>query len=229
MISIKRAKFLSRLKQTGATHYWEGCDGTRLIDRIGSYHGTIFNNVKGGQRVYGRGQRSAMFDGVSDFATVADDASIQLVNPWSAELWVKANDKPALTGAMIVSANATADRVRIVMRKPGSVWLVETTVEYSAVSYVRRSGAITTGKWFQFGMVFAGANPDVYIDGVLSNGAATGGAITAGTTWQIGRRSSGDNYFSGMCNIAIFPGVTRTATQFKESYLLQRRVVGGLK
>lgn len=145
--------------------------------------------------------RFCEFDGSNDYAT---GAGIALTGEWSA--------------VAIVRIDTMADR-QIVGNwvAAGQCWilaLTSTGIEmYSRPSGYTGFGATTalTGTWSMVGCSRRSGTSSLYRDG-SQIGTGTAGAVSSGSTTEVGRKDGGANSIDGgICGVAVFPTALTTA------------------
>lgn len=175
---------------------FDEASGTQASDMSGRGNNGV---ISGAARVSGVSGGALQFDGVNDWVTIADEASLDLDSAFTLEAWVR----PTASGAW-----------RTVVLKEGSGFssyeLYANNPDVSApasfftpVSGTPRSvmgtGALPTNTWTHLAATYDGVNMRLYVNGAQVRSVARSGAIrTSNGALRIGGNQTwGGEYFAG--------------------------------
>jgi len=188
---------------TGLIGHWrlDDTSGTTAADSSGNgLTGAITGNpVKGGA-----GQVGAAFDfDGNDYISMGNPAALQLTGSMTLSAWVRI-DAPLSGSPVIVNKRGDSTDQGWALRANGAGPL-EFIVAYSASGYAARKSSTTlaVNTWYQVvGVYNASAQTmDVYINGVLDNGASAGTIPSAqrnsGQNVNIARQPTNANFWNG--------------------------------
>ena len=158
-------------------------------------HGT----VREAQFVAGRFGNALSFDGVNDWVTVADSASLDLSNTMTLEAWVNPrtvdNWQTLLlkegAGTMAYELYSNND-----VNRPAAYF----TGTNGTIRAVTGTAALAVGTWTHLAVTYDGANMRLYVNGILVRTTARTGAMIAtdGVLHIGGNQVWGGEFFSGL-------------------------------
>jgi hypothetical protein len=176
-----------------AAYGFDEASGTTALDASGSGNpGTI----SGATRVTGRAGGALSFDGVNDWVTVADAASLDLTTGMTLEAWVNPTQLNGLwrtvllkeTGGGMAYALYAGDDAG---RPSGHVW---STSELDA----HGPAALPLDTWSHVAMTYDGATVRLYVGGTqVATRAATGAARVTTGALRIGGNAVWAEWFAG--------------------------------
>ena len=169
--------------------------GTTAIDVSGLGNaGTIAGATR---TTAGRFGGALSFDGVNDWVTVADAASLDLTTGMTLEAWVKPT---ALTGWRTVMLKETASGLAYAAYANDDVPTPAGYVRVGTVDRAVRTGsAISTTNWTHLATTYDGTALRLYVNGTLANTTAVSGPIaTSARALRIGGNAIWGEYFAGL-------------------------------
>jgi hypothetical protein len=171
-------------------------DATQAIDASGNgNHGVI----SGAQRVAGVTGGGLQFDGVNDWVTIADAASLDLTASFTLEAWVK----PSASGGwrtVVLKEGSGFSPYELYANDPGvSAPSAYFTPASGAVRNVTGTSALSTANWTHLAATYDGVNMRLYVNGALARSVARSGAIrTSNSALRIGGNQTwGGEFFAG--------------------------------
>ena len=173
------------------------------VDVRGSNDGTLINGATFDQ---GAVHQGFSLNGDAQYVDVPDSAQLSITGPMTIDAWIKANDI-ASEHAIVEKYDGGGTNGYFFRLSSGTGRLVFGICNSSTCDAVTGATQVTTGTFHHVAAVFDGANLQVYLDGNLDNGAATGIVPTDGTnSLEIGARGgSPGNFFSGIIDeVEIF-------------------------
>ena len=170
--------------------------GTLTGDSSGAAnHGT----VREAQFVAGRFGNALSFDGVNDWVTVADSASLDLSNTMTLEAWV--NPRAAENWQTVLLKEGAGNMAYELysnndVNRPAAYF----TGANGTIRAVTGTAALAVGTWTHLAVTYDGANMRMYVNGVLVRTAARTGAIipTDGVLHIGGNQVWGGEFFGGL-------------------------------
>lgn len=186
----------------GLVGYWKfnGSDrpGAIVRDRSGNKnHGTVFGDP---DHMRGIRNRAFNFDGVDDYVDLGTVVgNFELTDSFSASAWIKPEVMNGISRGIVT--RIPADTIK--------GWHLKVT-DLNTIRFVLRSGnydvawtdtsPLVAGQWYQVVGVWNGAEPKIYLNGVLDSVRdAAGGLNTIGTAGHayIGYDETTNGYFDG--------------------------------
>ena len=190
---------------------FEESSGTAAVDRSGKGNG---GTISGATRsTTGRFGSALSFDGVNDWVTVADAASLDLTNAMTLEAWVNpatsASWRTALmkeqVGGTVYALYSSSD-----LGRPSAH--AYTTREFD----VRGTSAIQLNTWTHLAATYDGAALRLYVNGTqVSTTAVTGSMITSTGALRIGGNSIWSEWFQGLIDEVRVYRRTLTAAEIQ--------------
>ena len=166
----------------------------------GTYNGGVTRGVPGA--LLGDSNPAAHFDGVDDYVSVPDHASVDVGDFFSYELWLRRGAARGVTQRIIHKGGGTAalgfgTNNKLVLIPGGS----------GATALATSSTAITDSAWHHVVATKSGTSVHLYVDGIDVTVLGTNTTITNNATaLNIGRATSGTAYFDGdVDEVAIYP------------------------
>jgi hypothetical protein len=193
--------------------YWRLAEasGTTALDERGANTGAYTNAPGLGSAGLLAGEpanKAVALDGVSDYVSVADSASLDLTNQITVEAWIK----PAAIPAAGQFASVVTKREAYAIQFNGP--RLEFTVMQSGARQRLQAaaGAIVAGTTYHVVGTFDGTTQRLYINGVEVGSRAQTGAATVGTnSLTIGSWGSSE-YFTGTIDeVAVYNSVLSAA------------------
>jgi hypothetical protein len=155
---------------------------------------------------------SAGFDGSNDYVAVADHPSLDTGDSLTLEAWVKRSSISSSTKT-VLSKGSGSWRLGFVRNA-----LTLTKSGFGAVATARVSTTDTTGYHHVVAMK-SGATVRLYIDGVDQTGTVTNRTIAnTSTALNIGRYTSGSEYFPGLIDEVAIYDVALSAAQVQQHF-----------
>jgi hypothetical protein len=207
--------------------YWRlgETSATTAADQQGLNPGTYTGGVTLGQQgaIIGDSDTSASFDGVDDYVTVPDSASLDLTNAATVELWVQRTKNAAY---------------QVIFGKPGNgqsrfenyaLWF-NTSNGINAyfgngTSYVAVGSAALDTNWHHVVTTYDNATARLYIDGTLQDSATSTVQLTPNTQpLNFGRAQGTTSYMFGgkLDEVAVYNSVL-SPTRIQAHYDAARR------
>ncbi len=154
--------------------------------------------ISGAARVAGRFGGGLSFDGVNDWVTVADSASLHLTTAMTIEAWVRPTAlstmwrtvaiKERLPGELAYALYANTDTTR-----PSGH--VSTSQEYG----LRGPAALTIGSWAHLATTWDGTTLRLFVNGTqVANALVTGTALSSTNPLRFGGNSIWSEWFAGV-------------------------------
>ncbi|MDH3324956.1 MAG: hypothetical protein OEL89_04925, partial [Candidatus Peregrinibacteria bacterium] len=181
--------------KTGLAGHWpmdedslEWADtGTEVKDESGqANHGDAVNLTSGNVQT-GRLDESLSFGGVSDYISVADNASLDPGGPMTMTAWVKPTSADLVDQ---IICKASTDLGGYQLRGNSGAFTV----------YIGSTGvgsvAYTQGEWYHLVGLYDGTNTKFYVNGTLRASAPGAGPVSNSSPLLIGKRWDG-YYFNG--------------------------------
>lgn len=138
---------------------------------------------------------SYQFDGVNDFVTVNDDASLKVVTAnHSLSFWMKTTDG----STQVLSEKGSSDEL--------AAWVVSNKIRWAGPNTLNSSTDVNDGNWKHIVFVADGSSSFIYINGSLdATGSTKIQASANSSNYVFGARSGGSFAFDGQLDqIAIF-------------------------
>lgn len=136
-------------------------------------------------------------------------------------VWAKYAVVPAAAQDLIVLNNALNSAVRMGFRNG-----VPTVSNWAGTTLVAATANPPVNVWHNYAYVYTGANNLLYIDGQLASSTATAVNVGAVTTCNIGRWTTGIEYWTGQIDEVRVQTGARSAGWIKASYLNQKDLFG---
>jgi len=210
------APYRSRILADSPVSFWRlnETSGTVAADETGRNPGRYVNGPLLGQDgpLTSEPDKSASFDGVNDYVTVPDSASLDLATAVSVEVWVRRTKSATF---------------QVIAGKPGNgqskfenyaLWFDTTN---KAVAYFGNGAAFARvdsaapldGNWHYLVATYDNANAKMYVDGVLKSTVASTVHLTPNANpFNMGRENSNQYYFGGALDeIAVYPTILSAA------------------
>jgi Concanavalin A-like lectin/glucanases superfamily/Domain of unknown function (DUF1929)/Glyoxal oxidase N-terminus/Galactose oxidase, central domain/Kelch motif len=176
----------------------------------GTYNGGLVRGVPGA--LLGDSNPAARFDGVDDYVSVPDHASLDVGDSFTYELWVRRGVARGVSQRIIHKGGGAAalgfgTNNKLVLVPGGS----------GASAIASSSIAINDSNWHHVVATKSGASAHIYLDGVDVTAPGTNTTTTSNATaLNIGRATTGTGYFDGdIDELAIYP-VALTQAQVLE-------------
>lgn len=174
---------------SGMISWWTGDDNAQ--DLLGVNHGTLMNNASFAD---GKVGRAFSLDGVDDYVTVPDSASLDVTGTISIDAWIYRNDATAEAGLLEKGA-------------PGTNGVYELAI-YDHKFYFRLNGAglnmpsvtsLPVGTWTHVAGTYDGTTAKIYINGILDATQAYSASIgTDNNPLYIGLYGTATKHFPGL-------------------------------
>ena len=139
---------------------------------------------------------SYQFDGVNDFVTVADDASLRVATAnHTLTFWMKTTDGST---QVVMEKGSGANEL--------AAWVVSNKIRWAGSNAFSSSTAVNDGNWKHIAFVADGSSAFIYINGSLDATGSTKVKASANfSAFTFGARSGGSFAFDGQLDqIAIF-------------------------
>jgi uncharacterized delta-60 repeat protein len=204
------------LGASGLVSYWRlgETSGTTAADAKSTNVGNYRNGVALGRpsALLNDPNPSAGFDGSNDYVAVADHPSLDTGDSLTLEAWVKRSSISSSTKT-VLSKGSGSWRLGFVRNA-----LTLTKSGFGAVATARVSTTDTTGYHHVVAMK-SGATVRLYIDGVDQTGTVTNRTIAnTSTALNIGRYTSGSEYFPGLIDEVAIYDVALSAAQVQQHF-----------
>ncbi len=186
-----------------AAYNFEEASGATVVDASGrGNHGTLSCNKADNSSctaatriTSGKFGKALSFDGVDDWVTVNDSASLDLTTGMTVEAWVYPTSAPSSWGTII--RKETADDAAYALVSAGTNDLPEAYVP-SIGSAVTGAMILPANTWAHLATTYNGSTLVFYINGNEVNRAATSGNIPVSNgSLMMGGSSVWGNYFNG--------------------------------
>ena len=173
--------------------------GKLATNNIGA--GSVYENSASGDTVLVASSsppfntKSILFDGVDDFVTVADDASLKVVTAnHSLSFWMKTTDG----STQVLSEKGSGDEL--------AAWIVSNKIRWAGANSFDSSTSVNDGNWKHIVFVADGSSSFIYVNGSLdATGSTKIQASANSSNYVFGARSGGSFAFDGQLDqIAIF-------------------------
>ena len=153
--------------------------------------------ISGATRTTGRFGGALSFDGVDDWVTVADAASLDLTSGMTLEAWVKPS---TLGGWRTAILKETTGGLAYALYGNDDVPRPASYVNVGGLDQsVPGTAALSTTDWTHLAATFDGATLRLYVNGALTNSNAVAGQlITTTGALRIGGNSVWGEYFAGL-------------------------------
>ena len=175
---------------------FDEASGTQVSDVSGrGNHGVI----AGAQRVGGVSGGALQFDGVNDWVTIADAASLDLTTSFTLEAWVR----PSAGGGwrtVVLKEGSGFSAYELYANNPDvSAPSSFFTPVGAAARSIHGTSALPNNAWTHLAATYDGANLRLYVNGVLvRSGARTGTIRNSGGALRIGGNQTwGGEWFAG--------------------------------
>jgi hypothetical protein len=210
--------------------YWklDETAGTSAADSAGTATGTYTNgpvlNQTSGVKHAGT---AVTFDGSDDHVAMGDVHDFAGTTPFSVELWLNPTAPTGVYRRVIAkeisgrawwmelasTASGTPNRLNFVREDAGG-----------SSDIVRSSGALQAGTWYQVVGTYDGTTMKVYVNGSLTDSAASSRSIeNHSQPLTIGRSSGGGSPYGGLVDEVAVYNSALTAQQVSEHYNAGRK------
>lgn len=204
----------------GLKHYWRlgEFQGTVATDDSGTLNGSYVNAPTLGEPGLASTDSAVTLDGFSQTVTVSDDPSIDFVDAYSQEIWIKATDA-ANAGDVFTKPDAYYFARRA--NGAGEAGFLSAPGVYHAITVP--TGTFVTGQAYHVAVTYdrlAGANNlKLYIDGaVAAQGTFTQAVQITTTALQIGSYNGAAAFFYGTIDEAAVYNVALPDATVLEHY-----------
>ena len=189
--------------------------GSAIKDKSGNgNNGTIF----GATWAQGKHGTALSFDGVDDYATVANSASLNPTSKITVGLWAKRNG--AGTGVTPGLLSKRANGFGLIWQVGADTERLSTRIYQSngtAIDSGVIEGVLSVGTWRYINLVADGTNVITYVDGVPKKSVPYNGTILTGTALlTIGQQSNA--YFNGQIDEVKIYDYARTEEEIRLDY-----------
>ncbi|MBC8462179.1 MAG: LamG domain-containing protein [Deltaproteobacteria bacterium] len=155
----------------GLVSFWtfdkSDIDSKTVKDVFGSNHGTIKGKPKS---VEGKIEEAMEFDGAGDFIDCGNDASLDLTDAITIEVWIKPESagEGGPNAGPICKAEAGVDPWSWQLRynAPGSFMGFQFNANPGGSTWISVQERLSAGKWYHIAGTFDGNNIICYLDGV---------------------------------------------------------------
>jgi hypothetical protein len=186
-----------------AAYTFDEGSGSAVADATGNgNNGTI----RGATFVAGRAGTALRFDGVDDWVTVADSASLDLSTGLTLEAWVKPTADMSGWDTVLMKERGASNMAYALYAHDGAPGIggVAAPAGYVNVAgshqAIRGASALAAGGWVHLAVTYNGSRLRFYMNGALIAGRAqTGDVVTSGGALRIGGSGSWANeFFAGL-------------------------------
>jgi len=213
-------------------HWWrlgDGDDATTVYDQVASADGTLANmddsNYVTNYPGYEYSLNSTTFNGVDEYITVPDDASLDITTNLSVFFWVKSS-AAGVFEALISKYHFTTSQkswyVSLASRQL-RVYISDDGAGTNVKDYVTTGTWIANGTWQHVGFTFSNNDLKLWVDGVDRTSTKTTDntvtAINASTTdLEIGSLLNNPSYFPGQLDEVAIWNSTLGASEIVKIY-----------
>ena len=210
-VETKFKELSADINTVGLWHFNEGTSTTAYDASGNSNNGTLTNGpVWNGptDSQVGLGKSSMKFDGVNDYVTVADNATLDPGTAITVEAWINID---AFSGTPSVVGKRTSGNVGGYLLSPNASGTLFFYI-YDAAWYNASGGTLTANRWYHIAGTYDGNTISAYIDGVqVGSTARTGDIDNTTATLQIGHsENTGDTAFNGKIDEVRISNKART-------------------
>ena len=190
--------------------------GSVINDKSGNNNnGTLVNGTTWAQGKHGT---ALSFDGVDDYASVANSASLNPTSKITVGLWAKRNG--AGTGVTPGLLSKRANGFGLIWQVGADTERLSTRIYQSngtAIDSGVIEGVLSVGTWRYINLVADGTNVITYVDGVPKKSVPYNGTILTGTALlTIGQQSNA--YFNGQIDEVKIYDYARTEEEIRLDY-----------
>jgi uncharacterized delta-60 repeat protein len=203
------------LGTVGLVSYWRlgETSGMTAADAHGANNGGYRNGVLLGRpsALLHDANASAGFDGANDYVSVADHASLDTGDRFTLEAWVKRSSSSSSTKT-VLSKGSGSWRLSFVND-------VLTLTKAGAGTIAKASVSTTDDRFHHLAATKSGATVRLYIDGLERTATVTNRTIAnTSTALNIGRYTSGSEYFPGLIDEVAIYNVALTEAQVQRHF-----------
>jgi len=159
------------------------------------------------------------FDGVDNYATVADSTTLRTTSDWTREIWVKSTTASGGDGSLhdFWTQRTTTNKFLLRVNNSDGAWVIfyqSTGAGFSSLTATRTANA-----WQHLAVTKSGTNLTVYVDGKLAT-SATNAENFANDSHQIffGSSAGPSQYFPGSLDQPRIYNYARTPAQIAWDY-----------
>ena len=202
----------------GPVAYWDMDEGSGLKINDKSGNGNDGTLVNGATWAQGKHGSALSFDGVDDYASVANSASLNPTSKITVGLWAKRNG--AGTGVTPGLLSKRANGFGLIWQVGADTERLSTRIYQSngtAIDSGVIEGVLSVGEWRYINLVADGTNVITYVDGVPKKTVPYNGTILTGTALlTIGQQSNA--YFNGQIDEVKIYDYARTEEEIRLDY-----------
>ncbi len=215
---------VSNVQVTGlaAAYAFNEVSGTTASDASG--HGIVGTLTNGPTFAAGKYGNAVSLDGINDYVELGNPTALQLTGSMTLSAWVNASSFPADDAAVISKRGAGESGFQLDLTKDTGPRTIGFKLTSSSGGQMLRYGAtaLQPNTWYHIAGVYNAATKtmDVYLNGVLDNGALVG-AVTASqqnstSNVNIGRRSGSLGFeFAGRVDDVRIANAAKTQSQIQ--------------
>ncbi len=202
----------------GPVAYWDMDEGSGSVINDKSGNGNDGTLVNGATWAQGKHGSALSFDGVDDYASVANSASLNPTSKITVGLWAKRNG--AGTGVTPGLLSKRANGFGLIWQVGADTERLSTRIYQSngtAIDSGVIEGVLSVGEWRYINLVADGTNVITYVDGVPKKTVPYNGTILTGTALlTIGQQSNA--YFNGQIDEVKIYDYARTEEEIRLDY-----------
>lgn len=205
------------INTVGLWHMNEASGTTTVSDSSGN--GNTGTSSSSTNVATGQLSNARSFNGTSDYIEMANSASLQVSSSFSFEMWIKRNTDSGTYERLLSKSDTSGYDYFVQIYTNDTLECGFTKAD--ATTYYGFGSTIPVGVWTHVACTFDLTNGlNVYVNGVSSNGAATGTIAAARTStrpFEIGRLGSTSWYYSfnGLIDEVLISNIARAQEEIK--------------
>lgn len=205
--SVRHSEALHLAGLVAAYGFEEG-SGARFGDASG--HGNV-GEISGASWVTsGKYGKALSFDGIDDWATIADAETLQLSQAFTLEAWV---NPTSLSADAAVIAKETTQASSYALYARGST---NSPAALSGTTNAAGSSALPTNTWSHLAATWDGADLKLFVNGDLqSSTTLTGALFPDGLPLRLGGHQLFEHWFAGLIDEVLIFDHARSETQIE--------------
>jgi PKD repeat protein len=198
-----------------AAYGFEETSGTTVTDKSGNGNSGV---ISGATRITtGHTGRALSFDGVNDWVTVGDAASLDLTAGMTLEAWVYPTSLGNANRAVIVKEGSTASVYALSAHRSANPRRPTGSADVAGQRVVVGASQLSTSTWFHLAVTYDGTALRLYVDGTLSASLPVTGSITTSSgVLRLGGTALGAQWFRGRLDDVRVYASALTQVQIQE-------------